>query len=919
MNQLPCPKGSRAVLVGASTFQRLEGLPAVQANVPALRSLLTGPSGPFLTGNCSSLVDPASTREVSAAFRQAAKEATDTLLIYYAGHGLLDETGELYLAVPDSDHTSVYDTSLPYDWIRRAVRTTGAGRRIVILDCCYSARAFGPQSESFMDVAEVDGTYVMAAAGETAVALAPPGETYTAFTAELLATLRDGVPGAAELLDLNVIFRHLQGQLKTKRRPVPLDLDRNGLGTTPFIRNNAYVPAVLPDHGGHDMLHLLESTPRTATVAQLVSSVGMLHEQRSATATDLVRTALQVRAIAELAPLLSALYAAGFQAPAESALPAMLLARPVKESAQLVDLLHMASADECVVSLLRLSARLHPAHDATAFASELDRAGLPEHALAILSSFAITREIEETVTLIRLICRRESGGALETVMRSVATRRPVTDVTQLFPYLAPENLSRARDLLCRSAAEHRNAAETAALISAFGQAGHTQIARRMVEIGLTVRGPQYMAELVAALQSARLFQEAADARVIAVQTWLVQDISQFIAHLLAVGQQHHALAAAVNTAHMRSIGDFGAIAEQLTSLNADLEVKALLDHAARTCQPDEASYLLTRLDAVGNSNAAERIFWLSLSRPLGHAAKTLQHLVQEQSRFLTDRGIHTLCRSQHPHAIAKLAIALERVLPDKTNLLLDVTDRPVHHVAALIDSLEKGISNTLSNRVLTAVAEKWGHQEQAQLVIALEERSQVGCAEYLTQQITHSKVFTETLRAMRTKPSQPEPWWPWWPSNRSNYEPSQYTHTAYRVSSADETVHSIARRYGVRDAGIIEENNLQWPYELSQGQCLSIPLQSGSSRFMVPRFPRKLGPQRIHPDVRVLQGLLKTAGYMAEDVPESDNYGPLTCQAVTRFNVDHLLSDNNNPADDRRITQKGWDILHRIQRAQRVQ
>ncbi|MGI3201231.1 hypothetical protein ACRJ4W_27925 [Streptomyces sp. GLT-R25] len=59
MSQLPCPEGSRAVLVGASTFHLLEDLPAVQANLPALRSLLTGPGGPFLTGHCGSLIDPA--------------------------------------------------------------------------------------------------------------------------------------------------------------------------------------------------------------------------------------------------------------------------------------------------------------------------------------------------------------------------------------------------------------------------------------------------------------------------------------------------------------------------------------------------------------------------------------------------------------------------------------------------------------------------------------------------------------------------------------------------------------------------------------------------------------------------------------------------------------------------------------------
>ncbi|MYS54474.1 histidine kinase, partial [Streptomyces sp. SID6013] len=138
----PAP-ASRAVLVGASTFTALDDLPAVQANVPALRSLLGDPVLHLAAEQCQTLVDPASPREVSAAVRAAAREATDTLLVYYAGHGLIDPgTGLLHLAVPDSDQDSVFDTAVPYEWIKRSIETSGAARRIVILDCCYSARAF---------------------------------------------------------------------------------------------------------------------------------------------------------------------------------------------------------------------------------------------------------------------------------------------------------------------------------------------------------------------------------------------------------------------------------------------------------------------------------------------------------------------------------------------------------------------------------------------------------------------------------------------------------------------------------------------------------------------------------------------------------------------------------------------------------
>ncbi|MCX4878141.1 caspase family protein [Streptomyces sp. NBC_00847] len=252
---------SRAVLVGASAFTTLDDLPAVRANVPALKDLLGDPVLHLAAEHCQTLVDPASSREVSAAVRSAAQEATDTLLIYYAGHGLIDPgTGQLHLAVPDSDRYSVFDTAVPYEWIKRSVATSGATRRIVILDCCYSARAFGVQSESVAALAEIDGTYLMAAAAETAVALSPPGEPYTAFTGELLDLLQGGVASPSQFLDLDAVFDQLTRRLQAKGRPRPQSLCRNSLGSWPFARNNAYQPPPEGHITAPDVARALDAT-----------------------------------------------------------------------------------------------------------------------------------------------------------------------------------------------------------------------------------------------------------------------------------------------------------------------------------------------------------------------------------------------------------------------------------------------------------------------------------------------------------------------------------------------------------------------------------------------------------------------------------------------------------------------------------
>ncbi len=238
---LPEPRGSRAVLVGASGFDTLDALPAVAGNLSALGDLLAGELWGLPDGHLTTVAEPRSPSEVSRAVREAARAATDTLLVYYAGHGLIDPgSGELHLAVSGSDPRSVYDTAVPYEWIRRAVERSPAARRIVVLDCCYSARAFGAQSAEMADLAEADGTYVLAAAAETAVALAPVGEPYTAFTGELVTLLDNGVPGLPEFLSLDTVFERLRSALAAKERPAPQSLCRNRLGSLPFARNAAF-------------------------------------------------------------------------------------------------------------------------------------------------------------------------------------------------------------------------------------------------------------------------------------------------------------------------------------------------------------------------------------------------------------------------------------------------------------------------------------------------------------------------------------------------------------------------------------------------------------------------------------------------------------------------------------------------------
>ncbi|MBO3749260.1 caspase family protein [Streptosporangiaceae bacterium NEAU-GS5] len=249
---VPDPALSRAVLIGTSTYEfpGLNPLPTVAAN---LRDLAAALCSSDIWGlhpeHCEIVLNPSTAYEMIAPIARATEKAKETLLVYYAGHGLpTRHTGSLQLALtgtePERDHTAV-----PFDYIRAQLLTARARHCIVVLDCCLAARAFGMNADDSAialagqaDVRDPEGstaTYVLAAAAETRLAVAPPGETHTAFTGELLGILRDGISGAGTFLTPDAIFQELNVGLLAKGRPLPQCLSRNDGGKRGLVFNRA--------------------------------------------------------------------------------------------------------------------------------------------------------------------------------------------------------------------------------------------------------------------------------------------------------------------------------------------------------------------------------------------------------------------------------------------------------------------------------------------------------------------------------------------------------------------------------------------------------------------------------------------------------------------------------------------------------
>ncbi|MGW1365067.1 caspase family protein [Streptomyces chartreusis] len=247
--RLPDPQRSYAVLIGASAYRsaQLADLPAVHNNLYDLAAVLTDPAlGGLPAGRCVVLPNPADARTVYRALRQYAAAAQDTLLVYFAGHGLTGPRNELYLSLTDTEPEELKVSALAFDLIRDVLTDCGADNRVVILDCCFSGRAIqdmGSSNETFLGQVGVEGTYVLASAAASAVALAPTGATHTSFTGELLGLLRAGVSGGPDFLTFDEIYRRLLYSTTTRGLPMPR---YRGTGTVQFLALTRNPAAIRP-------------------------------------------------------------------------------------------------------------------------------------------------------------------------------------------------------------------------------------------------------------------------------------------------------------------------------------------------------------------------------------------------------------------------------------------------------------------------------------------------------------------------------------------------------------------------------------------------------------------------------------------------------------------------------------------------
>lgn len=219
-----------ALVIGNGSYEDpgLADLAAPLADVRALAETLRDPSaGAF---QVTELVD-----EPESVIRRALvtffhkRHPDDLLLLYFSGHGLLDERGQLYLACRDTYRSILRGTAIPAGFVSDDMDQCRSRRQILILDCCNSGAfargAKGPASAVTQSTFEGNGYGRAVLTASSSTEFAFEGDQVLADTDRSLFThfLLEGIrTGAADgdrdgVVSLDEWYEYAYGEVITRR------------------------------------------------------------------------------------------------------------------------------------------------------------------------------------------------------------------------------------------------------------------------------------------------------------------------------------------------------------------------------------------------------------------------------------------------------------------------------------------------------------------------------------------------------------------------------------------------------------------------------------------------------------------------------------------------------------------------------
>jgi DivIVA domain-containing protein len=260
--RLPDGAASRALLIGTGAYDSLPGVPEIRANVRELQEALVRHTGLPLE-HCRTLLDPPDLTAVGREVEGVTKAATDLLLIYYSGHGLVASDGLLHLALPQTTQALLPWSGIPFRHLHHAIQVSRAKTKVLILDCCFSGRAtqlLGGEDGTILGQITANGTFTLASSPANEPSFAFDGKGRTAFTGALLNLLEHGSPRAGATLTLGDIHLELLHHALDNHLPEPQKLGTHTAEHLPLAKNRQFA-AVAEEHDMEDEIPFGELRP----------------------------------------------------------------------------------------------------------------------------------------------------------------------------------------------------------------------------------------------------------------------------------------------------------------------------------------------------------------------------------------------------------------------------------------------------------------------------------------------------------------------------------------------------------------------------------------------------------------------------------------------------------------------------------
>ncbi|MFE2943448.1 caspase family protein [Streptomyces sp. NPDC059255] len=255
------------MLIGIDDYAHadLPAMPAAAAGAHHLAGLLRDPSIWGLPEEQVTVIGSTTpVEQVLGAVRDAALGAEDTLVVYFAGHGLRDHSERLYLALTAADADYPQIGTLPYLQLRDVIRRSGyrAKHRVTVLDCCYSGIAGGMSSDAAPTRTELAraleepedssgegddqegaedryGDCVLTSAPPTRRSFVLQDARFPEFTGELIDILETGIPGADVTVSLETTWRRVHDRMRRRGSPEPQQFAQNAVTRYLHLRNRA--------------------------------------------------------------------------------------------------------------------------------------------------------------------------------------------------------------------------------------------------------------------------------------------------------------------------------------------------------------------------------------------------------------------------------------------------------------------------------------------------------------------------------------------------------------------------------------------------------------------------------------------------------------------------------------------------------